>query len=705
DLTRPERIYQLCHPDLPHDFPPLRTLDQAAHNLPVELTTFVGRDDEVAELRTLLKDNRLVTITGPGGMGKTRLAAHVAADTVDEFGDGIRIVYLAPLRDGESLPQAVAAAFGLREQAGRSVTDSLIDLFLDRRILLILDNCEHLADRCADFATTLLERSPLHVLGTSRAPLGIRGERVWQLQPLPLPDESIRPEDLAMVPSVRLLLDRATLAGAQIQTSAETAAAIVQACRTLAGMPLAIELAAARLRGIGIQQMSRRLQDEMLELTRATGAVGDKGRALEATLDWSHDLLSDAERALLRRTAIFAGGFTLVAAERVCGDDVNVLATLPALCDRSLVVYHQDADRYRLLEPIRQYAWAKLRASGEFEQTEERHFSWCLELTEASGGFGSPAKPEFMTLFETEHDNFRAALDGPIAQADPEKELRLAQGLQAFWNIRGHFDEGRRRLTRAIERAPAGDPRSLLSALVGLRRILRSSGDRRQLKELHVRAEDIAHSLGDRSLLATVEHVRALEMFADGQLDEAEPILVEVLRITRETGHPFMESRVLNTLGEMSRLRGDHSRAADRYSASVATATANGDPYMAAMASANLGSALVMLGNLEGATAPLLKAIEWSKEAPEPSTSGGVLTGLAAVLASTKPELAAHLLGSAEQARDDIGEVLLPVDRDFLEHVVGIVRGVLGNGYQAAFDRGRTIPLGEAVALAIAAQK
>ncbi len=424
-------------------------------NLRAELTSFVGRDDDVVAVAGLVACHRLVTLTGPGGSGKTRLATETARSIVDELPDGAWLVELAPVRAGDELAQVALAAIGLRDQpllgggSGGDSMDRLVAAVRGRGTLLILDNCEHVIDAAAAFADRLLrECRRLRILATSREPLGITGEALWQVEPLALPAEGARTSDAASSPAVRLLRDRAGAVRKHIGSDEHTLSAMVRICQALDGIPLAIELAAARLRTMSLDQLARRLDDRFRLLTGGSRTALPRHKTLRAVVDWSWDLLTEAERAVLRRLAVFSGGASLEAVERVCGDEVlagqQVLDLLTALTEKSLLVADgQGAPRYRMLGTIREYAAHRLAEAGETELMRQAHLGFFTELAETAEPHLRRAEQlEWLAALTVEHDNIRAALRGAIAGGQAHEAMRLVAAAGWYWFLGGHRAEG-----------------------------------------------------------------------------------------------------------------------------------------------------------------------------------------------------------------------------------------------------------------------
>jgi predicted ATPase/DNA-binding CsgD family transcriptional regulator len=463
DLSRPEQVYQLRHPDLPGGFPPLCSLERHRHNLAVQLTSFVGREAAMAELGGLLADHGLVTVTGSGGCGKTRLALQVAAEVLGARADEAWFVDLSGLADPGLVPGAVMAAMRVQEVPGQSHTDTLTAQLADQDALIVLDNCEHVLAGASALAGALVRGcGRLVLLATSRQPLGVAGEVVWRVPGLSVPGDAVDVGSLDASEAARLFRDRARSARPGFAFTAANAPAVAAICDRLDGIPLAIELAAARVAMMSVERLAEALANRFHLLTGGMPGAVPRQATLRASVDWSYGLLPGAERALLRRLSVFAGGLSLEAAEHVGAagargrDDVLVL--LSSLVDKSLVQVNDQGDRYRLLETVRAYAAEGLAASGEEPATRDCHLSFYLELGErAEKGLWTSAMPSWLGVLDAEHDNLRAALDWAVASGQADTGARLVCAMGQFLQVRCHWTEGRRRCEQflAHDLAPA----------------------------------------------------------------------------------------------------------------------------------------------------------------------------------------------------------------------------------------------------------
>jgi predicted ATPase/class 3 adenylate cyclase/DNA-binding CsgD family transcriptional regulator len=599
DLPRPERVVQLCHPDLPNEFPPLRTTTTVvSHNLPVQLTSFVGRQAEIRTLREALVDNRLVTLTGAGGVGKTRLAVQVAAELAEQFDDGVRYVDLAPITHPGFVPITVARALGLPDQPGRSTMDTLLGFVRDRQMLVVLDNCEHLLDASAELVAALLGAAPrLTMLATSREPIGATGEATWRVPSLSLADEA-----------VELFADRARLAQADFTATAESTGAVAEICRRLDGVPLAIELAAARVRALSLAEIIDSLHDRFRLLTGGSRTAVRRQQTLHASVDWSHSLLSEPERVLFRRLAVFLGGVDLDAVQAVGGVDMQrfqVLDLLTLLVDKSLVVAEKASGRmrYRLLETVRQYALEKLGESGEADAVRARHRDHYTALAALLDSPTGADHEQRLEQAEIEIDNLRAAFAWSRENSDTELALALASSLQPLWQARGHIREGLGWFdaaltdldTRQLEVAPAVRARALADYAVLGGWVRGVSLDRAE------QALAIARDIDDPALLARALAACGYMAFANPEL--AGEYFAEAIDLARALGDRWRLSQILawQTFGAVPLGDPIATRAAAEEGRDLADAI--GDRFDSRQCRYSLGFAQLWRGDLAAAVA------------------------------------------------------------------------------------------------------
>jgi predicted ATPase/class 3 adenylate cyclase/DNA-binding CsgD family transcriptional regulator len=600
DLPRPERVVQLCHPDLRKEFPPLRTSSiVVSHNLPVQLTSFVGREAEVADVRQLLADNRLVTLTGAGGAGKTRLGVEIGARIAAEFRDGVWYVDLAPITDPDLVPVTVARALGLPDQPGRSTMDTLLRFVRDRQMLVVLDNCEHLLDASAQLVVALLGAAPgLTLLATSREPIAVTGEATWRVPSLSVADAAIE-----------LFTDRARLTQTGFTVTDENAATLAEICRRLDGMPLAIELAAARVRALSLAEILDGLHDRFRLLTGGARTAVRRQQTLRASVDWSHALLTEPERMLFRRLAVFFGGFDLDAAHAVAGGDMQrfqVLDLLTLLVDKSLVVVEHTggATRYRLLETVRQYAAEKLGESGEADAVRARHRD---HYTAMAALLDTPAGGDYeqrLDQAETEIDNLRAAFGWSREHSDVELALALASSLQPLWLARGRIREGRAWFGMVLN---AGDTHAMdVAAPVRARAFADSAvlatwvGETDSMDQAH-QALAIAREIEDPALLARA--LTAFGLTAASNAEVAGPYFAEAIGLARALGDRWRLSQILAWQAYGAIMVGDPiaARAAGQEGRDLADAI--GDRLDSRHCRWCLGMAQLYQGDLAGAVA------------------------------------------------------------------------------------------------------
>lgn len=600
-LSRPERVVQLCHPDLNNEFAPVEQAQvRMPHNLRRQLTRFVGRERQMIEVRQLLAEHQLLTLTGSGGAGKTRLAGQVAAEMVDVFGDGVWYVDLAPITTADLVPVAVARALGLQDQPGSSTMDTLMRFLRGRQMLVVLDNCEHLLDASAAVVVALLDASSvLKVLTTSREPIGAPGEVIWRVPSLSLADEAIE-----------LFNDRARHVRSDFEATAEDAAVATEICRRLDGMPLAIELAAARVRSMSLTEILEGLHDRFRLLTGGARTATRRQQTLRASVEWSHELLTRSERILFRQLAVFLGGFDLDAAAAVCVGNVDryqVLDQLTMLVDKSLVVAESadDRTRYRLLETMRQYALQKLGESGEADVLRSRHRDYYTSTVITLDTPGAEGYDQRLDWVESEIDNLRAAFAWSRQAADTELAFRLASALQPFWLMRGRMLEGGSWFDAILPEGGDLDVAPVVHA--------RALADKAVLDSGWVTADSlpraqqalaIARDLDDPSLVGHVLTACAATSAVHG--DAARPYFAEAIALARSLGDRWRLSQLLGWQAYSAFVAGDPiaARAAGEEGRELADAV--GDDFVSRQCrSWGLGVSQMIEGKLPAAEAEL----------------------------------------------------------------------------------------------------
>lgn len=580
DLTQPEHIFQLVHPELLSEFGPLRSLEAFIHNLPIQMTSFVGREREIASVRELLGETRLLTVTGAAGCGKTRLVLQVAAEVVEGWPHGVWLVDLASLADPVLVPQTIASILGVREEPGRKLLDTLADFLRPKSLLLVLDNCEHLLAACAELVMSLLQKCPqVRVLASSREGLGVPGEQIYQLPPFALPDPERLPPlaELVQHEAIRLFTERALLSQPRFVLSEESAPAVAQICHRLDGIPLAIELAAARVKVLPVQQIAERLHDRFRLLTGGSRTAMPRQQTLRAAVDWSYDLLSEPERALLRRLSAFSGGWTLEAMEAVCSggevDEFEVLDLLSHLVDKSLVVAKVGVDEetpYRLLLTVRHYGHDRLLEAGEMEEVRNRHCDWFLGLArEAEAQLQGARQGDWFNLLEADHDNLRSALEWSLAGA-PESGLRMAGALWRFWFVRGYFTEGRHWLAKALTLGRPAPTAERAGALQGMGVLSLNQGDYPAARSCLEEGLEIWREIGDERGMAAALNTLGNLAWRHSEYERARGFYDESLEIERRRGDTAGTVRALINLANIDSQQGNYPAARTRYEEALA---------------------------------------------------------------------------------------------------------------------------------------
>jgi predicted ATPase/class 3 adenylate cyclase len=624
DLVRAEHIFQVAAPGLPSDFPPLKTLDALPNNLPIQVTSFVGREGEIRDVSSLLGETRLLTLLGPGGTGKTRLSLQVAANSIDRYADGVWFVELAPLYDAALVPQAVASALGVREEPGRPVLATLTEHLRARTVLLILDNCEHLVDACARLADGLLRTCRgVKVLASSREALGTAGEVTYQVPSLSLPDPRQMPplERLTDYEGVRLLVERATAVKPGFKLTDGNAVAAVQICQRLDGIPLAIELAAARLKALSPREIAEHLDERFRLLTAGSRTALPRHQTLRGLIDWSYELLSEPERALLRRVSVFAGGWNLAAAEAV---DADALELIGRLVDKSLVVAdEEDGDtRYRLLETIRQYSLEKLGAVGEETIVRDRHRDFYVAIAErAAPHLQGPDQATWLRRLESEHDNLRGALRWSLEGGNIEAAFRLGTALDLFWDTHGHVSEGRRWMEQIVARAAelpvpptTSSRRAHAGGLASAAHMALRQSDFGRAKELYVESLERWRAVDDRGAIAEVLNNLGDLLRQLGDRRQGKVMIEESLALFRQVADKRGIAHALSNLADICLAEGDQRQAERLFQESVPLFRATADRRGLSHGLNNLGGILTREGDFAGAEALYRDSLRLAEE-------------------------------------------------------------------------------------------
>jgi predicted ATPase/DNA-binding CsgD family transcriptional regulator len=690
------------------------------NNLPLQLTSFIGREREIDQVERLLGTTRLLTLTGAGGCGKTRLALQVAATAATgvapgAYSDGVWLGELAALADPALVPQAVVSALGAREVPGATVTDSLVEYLRDRTVLVVLDNCEHVVGAAAELADALLRNCPgVRILATSREPLGGAGETTWRVPSLAVPPGSgtddLALEQLTAYEAVRLLVDRAVAALPGFAVTAENASALAEICRRLDGIPLAIELAAARVRAFSVEQIAARLDDRFGLLTAGQRTALPRQQTLRAAVDWSYTLLSEPERTLLRRLSVFGGGWTFEAAEAIAASDGihthAVLDLLPQLVDKSLVIAeeHRGAARYRLLETIRQYARDRLREAGEADRTRDRHLAYFLALAEESEPkLRGPEDRRYVVRLEEEHANLRLALEWALTRSPGgDTALRLSGALTWFWWLRSYHDEGRRWLARALAATPDRSA-ARMKALHSAGWLAHHQRHLDVARELLGESLLIARELNDRWTIALVLHHLGRVAYFDEDPATARSLGEDSLAAAEEVGDPWLIAWALHLLGLAAYIAAEYPKARAYYSRSLEIRRELGNQEGIGILLQLLGVVAVRQGDLgrayelyrEGVAVIHLVLGPWGLRMP--------LAGFAHIAALRgEPRRAVRLGGAAAAQTRSTSTPLIPLFETLLAEGLEMARQALGEeAYAAAWAEGRLLSVEDAIAEAL----
>ena len=689
------------------------TVQRRRSNLPAELSSFVGRRHELAQLRTVLRDRRLVTLFGPGGVGKTRLAFRAAADLERSFGDGAWVVELAPVTDGELVADTVVAALGLRDGQGGSAEQRLVSYLADRELLLVVDNCEHVQDAAAGLVGRLLAAAPgLRVMATSRHALDIEGEYLLSVPPLGVPVDDrgaeASPEGLMHYDAVRLFVDRATASWSAFQVTAANQAALAELVRRLDGMPLAIELASVRVRSLSVEQILERLADRFALLTRGDRAAMPRQQTLRALIDWSHDLLNDQERLLWARGTVFNGSFEIEALREVVCDDRlpadAVAKVVDSLVAKSILVSEGTGAEARLtmLESLKEYGATRLADLGETDAFVERHRRWFVELTERSARemYGADDVSIFRRL-RADHENLRRALERCVASA-PDDGLRMMGALQHYWVMVGRFSEGRHWLRRLLDAPDAAPPTRTVGRVVA-GRLAVLQGDVDEGRPLLQQALAEATAAGDHTWRAHALHALAITTMFWGEPTEAVGLLEQALALHGHGTDPYGVPLALVQLATVHALLGEPDRAMEYADECIAASRAADERWCAGLARWTQALVAWRQGRHSRVRAYARDVLKLKEPFGDRLGMAMSLEMIAWVAAHEgRNDEAAQLFGAVQAALRSVGGALFGHLVDDHEACTARTRDAMGpERYETVFAEGAAISFEDAVALAL----
>lgn len=756
DLQHPESILQVLADGLEREFPALKTLAYRPHNLPPQPTSLIGRERELSEAPILAGDSdvRLATLTGPGGMGKTRLALHAAAEVVDTFHDGVYFVALAAVTDPDLVAPTIANTLGVRESGGHALLHSLREYLSTKHMLLVLDNFEQVLGAAPLVADLLTNCSRLKILVTSRSRLNLRGEREYPLPPLALPPAgaALDVERALQSPAVLLFVERATGANPRFELSEENVADVVSICRKLDGWPLAIELAAARTRLLNPRAMLSRLSRRLDLLTGGQRDLPDRHQTLRGTIAWSYDLLSPQQQALYRQLSVFTGGWSLEAAEAVAGNgSLDVLDDLMLLIDHSLVrrteLSEMDEPRFGMLESISAYGTEQLEMHGEAHEMHERHASYFAEMAEEAATYlDRSGQDRWLDQLDLEHDNLREALRW-YEEHDAGAGLQLGVRLWPFWASRGYLTEGRAHLDTILALPGAQQPTlERGQALAGAAMLAQRQDDFQAATELSEQALAIFDSLGEARGRAVALICLGTVAIKQGEYARAAPFFEQSLALARETGDDQSVTVSIRSLALVELVQGNVERATEMLEESLALARRRGDRSSVVAALGNLGFIALRTGRLEAAGASFQESLALARQMRDKLWTSMSLLNLGVVAGAQgdrsgalryyqesivlcrelgnrlnavscleeigtiardlgQTEQAAQIFGSAAALRENLRAPLMDVEREEHEPHVAAARAALGeDAFERCWSLGQRMTIDDAIAFALGIQ-
>ncbi|MEA2537154.1 MAG: hypothetical protein QOF11_1388 [Chloroflexota bacterium] len=750
-LDTPQRLFQVSGPGLASDFPPPRTTDAPRNNLKLEVTSFIGREREIEQAARMLEDSSILTLTGSGGVGKSRVGLRLARLLLDRFEDGTWIVECGTLTDPAFVLPSVVSAIGLTESAGRSLLAAIVDHLKGKRLLLVLDDCDPVLTETAELAAALARTcSTVRVVVTSREALGVPGEAILPIASLLTPEvgPTVTARDLGEIDACQLFVERARAVQPTFALTDQNARAVAQLCHRLDGIPLAIELAAARVRALPVEQIASRLDDRFRLLTGGSRAAVARHQTLRATIDWSYDLLTEPERAVLRRLSVFAGGAALDAAESVCaGDPVDpfeILDILGRLVEKSLVFTDPTSAeaRFRLLETVREYARGRLVEADEGDSTLRRHRDWYLNLADAASPafFQGPEPVEWLRRIDDEHDDLRAALEWCLDQpGEGRTGLRIAAGLWRYWEIRGHLTEGRGWLERMVDAAGEEAPALRANALTGAGNLAFMQGDFQAASTFHESSLALHRRMGDRQSVAYAsnnlanaalqlgDHARARALYEEaialtselgdrrgaafgsinladvatrqGDLDAARALHEETLATTRELGDRWMEAFALDSFARAKAWAGDREAARSLHTQALTILEEMGDRRGIARVLTHLAELSLGDGDTTKARELFRQGLAIRQDLGDMPGLAGAMENLAGAVGAEDAEAAARLHGAAASLREAIRAMIPPQAAATNDRNLADLEAQLGSDrFEAARREGRLMTPNEALA-------
>ncbi|HRJ72283.1 MAG TPA: adenylate/guanylate cyclase domain-containing protein [Terrimicrobiaceae bacterium] len=717
NLERPEHLYQVTAPGLPTGFPPPKSMEILPNNLPVQSTSFIGRDREMADLRRVLEKSRLITLIGTGGTGKTRLALETGAQVINEFPDGVWLAELAPISDPSRIVEVVAGALGVREEAERPLRQTLTNFLRSKNLLLILDNCEHLLAATASLAADLLRACPkLKILAASRHSLGIAGESTFPVPPLGMLDTRLHeltgPDILARLSqfdAVKLFIERATAVRPDFVVTNANAPALAEVCSRLDGIPLAIELAAARIRVLDIGQIAARLGDRFQLLRGGSRAGLPHQQTLQALIDWSHDLLSDEERIVFRRLGVFVGGRTLGALETVCSgggiEEFAILDLLQQLVDKSLVTVERDPggeSRYTMIESVWQYAREKLEDSGEGDAVRDRHLDYFLSWAEkASPRLEGPEQKDWLDLAQREVFNFRFAFEWAIKSRNTAKGIRLINALYRLIEIRSNLEEAREVSDRLMALEDEGVSTKLRADFrISAGRLAWAADRYDEAVRLYAEAQPLYDSIGDEAGSALADMLTAFINRGNGHHDEAERRFQRGREVGRRLHRAYLEAGCLSGLGSIALDRGDLVAARTLKEESLAIYERLGDRWIVGLILWGLTQVAIAQKDYVRAESALKDWSDISRELGNRWILPYILECHGNLALDTgDPQRAARLFGASDLQREHSGAQFSPSEQKHYDALLARLREVLSEEQiQAARESVRGISAWEVIA-------